>query len=166
MPSILEKLRGGDLRSIGKSNAVVREVIRHPQYMQGLVTGLSDQDPIIRMRSADVLEKISRKHPHLCQIYKKGLLQHLTSASQNEIRWHLAQMAPRLSWVPTEKKRVMAILRKWLAPTEKSQIVRVSALQALFEFGVRRSVLSKALRDESPALRARAKRLLSTYAQG
>jgi hypothetical protein len=48
MQSILEKLKGGDRRSLGKAHEVAAEV-----------QGILYPDPVVRMRAADAVEKIT-----------------------------------------------------------------------------------------------------------
>jgi len=64
------------------------------------------------------------------------------TATQQEICWHLAQMAPRLDLTTTEKELVVSTLKKYLQ--HKSKIVRVSALDALATI----SLKEKTIRDE------------------
>ena len=56
---ILEKLKGGDRRSIGRANEVVADVLRDPTLFDALFNGMLNDDPIVRMRSADAVEKIT-----------------------------------------------------------------------------------------------------------
>jgi hypothetical protein len=65
MSDILEKLRGGDLRSIGRSNEVAREVESDPSIFESIFIGLFNSDPVVRMRSADVIEKVTQSKPML-----------------------------------------------------------------------------------------------------
>lgn len=74
MSKILQQLAGGDFRSIGKSNEVVRAVISNPRLFSELFAGLLQDDPIIRMRVADAVEKITAQKPELLQGYKKQIL--------------------------------------------------------------------------------------------
>lgn len=57
---ILSNLRGGDRRSIGKVGEVVGAVQKKPDLFKDLVAGLFEADPVVRMRAADAMEKISR----------------------------------------------------------------------------------------------------------
>ncbi|HUT73164.1 MAG TPA: hypothetical protein VMW89_21030 [Desulfatiglandales bacterium] len=53
MKDILEKLKGGDRRSIGRVGEVAKDVLSDPSLFRVLFKGLSSDDPVIRMRSAD-----------------------------------------------------------------------------------------------------------------
>jgi hypothetical protein len=56
--SILAKLEGGDRRSIGNSEEVVQTVSKNPALFEELFSGLLADDPVVRMRAADAIEKL------------------------------------------------------------------------------------------------------------
>lgn len=56
---LLEKLLGGDRRSIGEANEVVGDVLRDPSLFGVVFESLLNDDPLIRMRAADAVEKIT-----------------------------------------------------------------------------------------------------------
>jgi hypothetical protein len=166
MHPILEKLKGGDRRSIGRANEVVRQVLRTPALLGELFKGMRSGDALVRMRAADAAEKVSAQRPDLLQRYKRSLLNTIANIDQQEVRWHVAQMIPRLNLTPTERVRAVGILFAYFSL--KSKIVRTFALQALVSLSyndpdLRRRVV-KILRDVietgSPALRARGRKLL------
>jgi hypothetical protein len=68
MQEVLSKLGGGDRRSIGMSNEVVADVIRDPSLFGPVFQGMLSDDPFIRMRSADAIEKITMKHQSLSTV--------------------------------------------------------------------------------------------------
>jgi HEAT repeat protein len=72
MAKILSKLRGGDRRSIGKVGEVVCAVRKKPDLFNDLVTGLFDEDPVVRMRAADAMEKISSDNPEFLRPSQKN----------------------------------------------------------------------------------------------
>lgn len=166
MHPILEKLKGGDRRSIGRANEVVKQVLRNPALLGELFKGMRSDDALVRMRAADAAEKVTAQRPQLLQRYKRTLLDTIANIDQQEVRWHVAQMIPRLNLTPTERARAVGILFAYLSL--KSKIVRTFALQALVSLSyhdsdLRRRVI-KLLQDVietgSPALRARGRRLL------
>ena len=55
MSYVLQKLQGGDLRSIGRSNEVVQDVLEDPALLAEGFEGLFSDDPRGRVRSADGL---------------------------------------------------------------------------------------------------------------
>ncbi|MEL7568910.1 MAG: hypothetical protein AAGU27_29150, partial [Dehalobacterium sp.] len=59
MNQILKLLVGEDRRSIGHSDEVVQIILQQPEKFDELFQGLYELDPIIRMRTADAIEKIT-----------------------------------------------------------------------------------------------------------
>lgn len=57
---IHQKLTGTDRRSIGRSNAVVSDVLAEPALFKEVFSGMVSGDPVISMRAADAMEKITR----------------------------------------------------------------------------------------------------------
>ena len=74
MHPLLSKLEGGDRRSIGRSDEVVSDVLKQPELFYVLVDGLTVEDPVIKMRASDAMEKISLEHPGYLLPYKKKLM--------------------------------------------------------------------------------------------
>src|SRR5882672_5139676 len=93
---ISSMLEGADRRSIGRSDEAALIVLRKPGRFRELIKCLWDETPVVRMRAADAAEKVSAEKPRLLDRYKAELLGLLAEAEQIELRWHLAQMVPRL----------------------------------------------------------------------
>lgn len=91
--------------------------------------GLWDSDPLVRMRAADATEKVSLLKPNLLKPFKTKLLRLLDEATQQELRWHLAQMIPRLRLSKRDRERAAAVFRRYL--DDRSSIVKTSAMQAM-----------------------------------
>lgn len=169
MTSVLWKLKGGDRRSIGRSNEVVADVLDDPHLFKGLFGGLKNGDPLVRMRAADALEKITAIRPEYLRPFKRQVLEQIIWIEQQEVRWHVAQMLPRLKLDADEQARVVEILLTYL--NDASRIVKVSALAALAEFARRdgrlrdpvKALLDEAVEDGSPAVKARARALLAEF---
>lgn len=167
MHPILGKLQGGDRRSIGRSDEVVAQVLADPALLAPLAEGLLADDPLVRMRAADALEKVTAQHPDWLQAHKALLLGEAARLDQQEVRWHVAQMLPRLELSAGERARAVAILRADL--DHESRIVRAFALQALSELADRdpaqRQEVLALLEELSvtgcPAVRSRARKLLA-----
>ena len=164
--SVLNKLRGGDLRSIGRSNEVAGDVEKDASLFEAVFRGLYDSDPIVRMRSADVIEKVTQIKPELLSNHTSEIISILTTAQQQEVCWHMAQIAPRLECSPDEENEIIKALKRYL--THKSKIVRVSALDALASIAERnRLILDEVIEiikaqkaTGSPALQSRSRKLL------
>jgi hypothetical protein len=131
MNSVLNKLIGGNRRSIGRSTEVVANVLAHPAYFRHLFEGMAADDPVIRMRAADAIEKITARRPELLRPYKRGLLAIAGSSEQQEIRWHAALIIPRLELTKKERAVALDILFDYLR--DKSSIVKTFAMQALWD---------------------------------
>ena len=92
MDEILDKLKGGDRRSIGRANEVVVDVLDDPSLFGAVFEGMLSDDPLVRMRAADAIEKITAKHPDYLQPYKEILIEQVARSEQQEVRWHVAQL--------------------------------------------------------------------------
>ncbi len=164
---IVRALSGGDRRSIGRANHVVKQVLSDPRRFEELFAGLSSEDPVVRVRAADVVEKCTVLHPEWLAPYKTELLGRLAQSADKEVRWHLAQLLPRLRWTAGERKRVYGLLTGYL--DDGSRIVATCALQALVDLteqapSWRPAVmryLQRFAREGTPAMRARARKLLT-----
>jgi hypothetical protein len=71
--NILDLLAGGDRRTIGLSDKVVAIVSQNPRLFPKLIAGLWSDDPLVRMRSADATEKVTRSNRQLLRPYRKEL---------------------------------------------------------------------------------------------
>lgn len=131
MNSVLNKLTGGNRGSIGRSNEVVADVLAHPALFPELFAGFSIDDPLIRMRAADAVEKVTAQRPELLQPFKRRLLAIAGSSDQQEIRWHAALMLPRLALLRKERAVALDILFDYLR--DKSSIVKTFAMQAIWD---------------------------------
>ena len=129
MTDLLSRLRGGDRRSIGRVSAVVAAARKKPALFKDLVSCLFDEDPIVRMRAADAMEKISADDPQPLQPFKTQLIRLAQQTQQQELRWHMAQMIPRLKLTARETAAVTDIFFDFL--NDKSKIVVTFAMQAL-----------------------------------
>lgn len=134
MTDILDKLRGGDLRSIGRANEVAQEVVHSPDLLASVFAGLLDNDPVVRMRAADAVEKASTRRPALLQPFKRELLGRVGASEQKEVRWHVALMLPRLGLNSRERRQAVAILLNYLEDT--SSIVKTFAMQGLADLAL------------------------------
>jgi HEAT repeat protein len=164
--NILASLSGGDRRSTGRSDEIVAVVLADPALFGRLIEGMSDPDPLIRMRAADAAEKVTLQRPELLQPFKEQLLDQMSPVEQQEVRWHVAQMLPRLELSPTERLQALDILLGYL--DDESKIVKTFAMQGLSDMAQQ----DPTLRDEvipvlveltasgSSAMRSRGRQLL------
>lgn len=166
MTKILSRLRGGDRRSIGNVDEVVAAVQKKPDLFKDLVGGLFDEDPVVRMRTADAMEKLSLENPQLLYPYKAELIGLARWTQQQELRWHAAQMIPRLKLTAKEEATVTEIFFDYL--NDRSKIVVTFAMQALSDLALKKGAASdrliraveKLTRTGSPAIQSRGKKLI------
>jgi hypothetical protein len=92
MNNLLTKLSGGDLRSDGRANEVAEELLKNPQLIDTLFTGLSESDDVIRARTTHALEKISRTNPELLQEIIPWLIKLAYEDKVPMVKWHLAMI--------------------------------------------------------------------------
>jgi hypothetical protein len=173
MHAILKKLSGGTKRSLGRTNQIVAEMLKNPRAFPHLFAGLSHHDPVIRMRAADAIEKITLQRPALLRPFKKGLLGLAAGSGaasiQQEVRWHLALLMPRLELTPIEHALAIDILFGYL--DDRSIIVKTHALQSLADLAATDSnlrlrllpILDATVETGSAAQRARARKLLRRF---
>ncbi len=146
----------------------MREVLENPRSFGDLFTGILDNDPVVRARAADAAEKVTRLHPEYLQPFRTRLIVEVAKIPQQEIRWHLAQMFPRLDLAPSEKTSVIELLFSWIDGPERSRIVKAFGLQSLAGLAshgpsMRPRVMKKLreyLKNGSPAMKSRSKRLI------
>ncbi len=172
MHRLLRKLEGGDRRSIGRAAEVVADVSRDPRLFAVLLDGLDVDDPVVRMRAADALEKVSREQPELLAPFRDRLLALAAATGQNEVRWHLAQVLPRLELDRAARRAVVETLSGYLS--DGSRIVATCVMQAFADIAEVDEVLRPALlrrveqlaASGSPAMRARGRKLLACFGRG
>jgi len=166
MHPLLRRLAGGDRRSTGLADEVARDISQASNLFAIVVDGMTVDDPVVRMRAADAVEKASRAQPDLLQPHKKTILTNVATVVQSEVRWHLVQLIPRLRLTANERKQAIALL--WSCLECRSKIVQVNAMQALADLAVQdgrlRKIVIERLRslavEGGPAVRARARNLL------
>jgi hypothetical protein len=169
---VLLLLRGGDRRTIGRADQVAAIVAKNLRLFPKLIAGLWSADPLIRMRAADAAEKVTRERPELLTPFKKELLGLMTEATEQELRWHLAAMVPRLPLNAAERQLAISSLNGYLE--DRSSIVKTFALQGLADLArgdpaiqpTVVEILRDATRNGTPAMKARSRKLLLRLERG
>lgn len=164
--TILDELRGGDRRSVGRSNQVVAIIRRQPELLPVLIDGMHHDDEVVRMRAADALEKLTVTNPEWLRPFKVQLIQLAARATQQELRWHLAQVLPRLELSWRDCVIVVAVFRRYLQ--DQSRIVKTFAMQGLTDLAIQehrlrapvRRLISSLTRTGSPSMKSRGRKLL------
>ncbi|MGH9571359.1 MAG: hypothetical protein ACRD4F_17070 [Candidatus Angelobacter sp.] len=171
MSRIVDKLRGDDQRSIGRSNEVAEEIARNPKLFSEVFRAALAPNQVVRMRAADAIEKATRSQPEFLQPFKRQILKNVAEIQQKEVRWHVALVLPRLRLTSRERNWAISILLEYLE--DKSSIVRTFAMQglaalALLEPQLRARVvplLELLTASGSHAMRSRGRRLLASLRQ-
>lgn len=171
MHFLLKSLLGGDRRSIGAVRRAVEAVLMQPPLLAVLFDGLYSDDPLLRMRCADAIEKATVQHHDWLPPFKAALLGPLAAQTQKEVRWHVAALLARLPLSDDEARAVVAILLDYT--NDASSIVKTMAMQALTDIAVRHPVWLAEVRRHitelmvigSPAMQARGRKLLKVLAQ-
>lgn len=166
MNSFEKHLKGGDLRSIGKSNEIVKMVNTQNQFDE-LFQNLFHPDRRVVMRAADAIEKITLENPAYLKSHKNELVSLFAKAKEKELKWHLALLAPRNDFTRNELKKTWEILSSWATNMEESKIVRVNSIQALYHLSERDVslrgelylVVAQIKKENIPSLNARIKKL-------
>jgi hypothetical protein len=172
MHDLLIMLSGGDRRSIGRADEAVTLVLAEPALLGVLFDGMTSNDPVLCMRSADVAEKVSSVRPELLIPYSTLLIETLAGQKQQEVRWHVAPMLSRLALAGADEERVLRILFSFT--DDRSRIVRTAAMQALSDMALR-SVrfipevlphIRHLTKTGSPAMQSRGRRLIAELERG
>ena len=164
--NLLEKLRGGDLRSIGRANEIVADIEKDSTHIEKVFSGFYDSDPVVKARCADVIEKATIGRPELLSNHKQDIISILQDETQQEVCWHMAQIIPRLKYTPAQEKEIIAGLNRYLL--HRSKIVRVCALEALTDLAKKNPMIVREViktirfhvKTGSPAIQARGRKLL------
>jgi hypothetical protein len=155
-----------DLRKLKNIKKVIQAVTDQKSFDELYRLIFHHERPLV-MRAADAVEKITREHPDYLQPHKPQLLSILKSVDHKELKWHIAQLLPRLVLTTTELNDVWNILKHWALNPNESKIVRVNSLQGMFdisthypeyahEFGTAMELMSH---EMIPSIRARIKKL-------
>ena len=159
-------LTGGDLRSIGNVDTVVANI--HNQYeFDRLFALLFHHDRILIMRAADAIEKITLEKPEYLKKHKEKMIDLCETAENKELKWHLALLVSRLVLTERELSMIWKKLTQWATQQDESKIVRVNALQGLFNLVENNktlthdftATLSQIEKENIPSLNARIRQL-------
>jgi len=166
MSNIEKLLSVGDLRSAGNVEKVVKMVLAKPELFGDVIEAIFSGEAGAKMRASDAVEKITRDRPDLLKPYKKLFLNTIAGIDQKEVRWHTAQILPRLNLTKNEREKVFNLMIQYL--DDRSSIVRTFAMQALTDIALQdsayihkvRELVYSLMKNGSPAMKSRGKKLL------
>lgn len=159
-------LAEGDKRTVHNVDQVVDAALRDTQVVDQLVSCLDEADEALSMRAADALQKVHERKPALLTGCTARLFQAFLDHDQKELRWHMAQILPRLPLTPDQFQQAAKI---WTHDFyhSKSSIVKTFSLQAMHDVSLDHPSLTKefeallenALTNGAPAMKTRARKL-------
>jgi hypothetical protein len=160
------------MRSTGTADAVARTLVDDPELFDAVFRAVASEDKGLAMRSADAVEKASRKNANLLEPHKATLLELAEASTQQEVQWHVAQMLERVELSPIHQRTAFDALER-MHTKSVSRIVKSSTLQALVRIAAgnpqleRRALqlLEDAAASAIPSLRARARKLSKEFAE-
>lgn len=129
MNQILSWLSGDDLRSDGLANEVAEFVLENPQTFEDLFAGLSEEDDVVRGRTVDAIEKISRRRPDLSLVHLPEIIRIAGDEHVAMVKMHLAMLFGHLAVYPEHAEQLMAVLVPML--DDKSMFTRSWAIVSL-----------------------------------
>lgn len=161
-----EIFQGGDMRSPIGSDIAAKHILENPNSIFDIVPLLNCGDKRLQMRAADCLEKASAKNPQILLPVRGTIIETLKTATQQEVRWHMAQIAKHLDPSMDEIAQMAPFLFEYL--NDKSKIVITFALDTLVHFAKYDAnikakilpILNDFAQNSKGATKARASRLL------
>lgn len=122
---------GGRSNSLGRVDDVVTAAVADPARLPELYDCLAETDAWVRMRAADALEKVCRRHPEWFGPYVDRLLEEYADHDQASIQWHLAQVVGHVELTDAQARAATAWLSRMLARDDLDWIVAAHAMQTL-----------------------------------
>lgn len=167
---LLRRLSGGKSTSTGEATAVAAEVLARPELFGALFVGLEHTDSLVRMRAAYAVSKVAEARPDLLLPLKDRFIDRLADPTNSALcRACLLEALRKLKPTPDDVDLLKDLLLGFLY--SESSIVKTFSLQLLFDFAeadpaLRPEVMPllwNALERGTPAMRARARKLLKKY---
>lgn len=163
---IFELLACKDLRSASHNQQLIK-LIASQEDFDVLFSCLFHQNRLIVAGAVDAIDKISMLHPSYLFKHKTAILMLCEKKSDKESAWHLAVLAARLPFSHEEAIYAFDLFRSWVVDIHESKIVRVNALQTLYEITRHERrlkhelehIISKIEKEKIPSLTARIKKL-------
>jgi hypothetical protein len=164
--AFINLLMGRDLRSI-KQNSIVVQAVQDQHAFDELFSLIFHHERPLVLRAVDAVEKITITHPAFLIPHKRQLLNVLKSADHKELKWHIAQLIPRVELDKDELTDVWHILSYWALNKNESKIVRVNSLQGLFDLAKLHNefrtdvtrIIREVDREMIPSIQARVRKL-------
>ena len=163
---MVQELAAGPKRGLGRVNAMTENSLLTPEGMSELVAALRDDRTVVALRAAAALKKLQKVRPELLLPHARAILRSASDAADVRTRWNLTITVSRLPLRGSQ--RALAIELMWEALRSENSFLRTFGMQGLVNFAAGNEALRKrvlavvcdALENGSPAMRARAGKLL------
>jgi TPR repeat protein len=163
---------GGKTNSLGRAHEVIAIILRDKTRLDELYACLFADDAWVRMRAADVLEKICREHPEWLLSFIDRIQKDLSASAQPSIQWHIAQIYAQVTLTDAQKSHAILWLQKMVATKDVDWIVSANVMETLAQFvddgSVARptfiSLVKVQQHHKSPTVVKRAGKWLAQYA--
>lgn len=167
---ISEMLTGGDPRSLGQTELVVKVVLSHPERLEELFKCVFHPDEVVRMRAGDALEKVCRQKPDWFEPLKERLLHEVAVINQASVKWHLAQIFSEITMSEVESEMAVHIMLRNLETTNDWIVINLT-LESLAKFAKEEtlsrdkfvSILKKYQRSSHKSVVSRVNKLLKEF---
>jgi hypothetical protein len=159
-------LAGGDLRTIGDSNNVVK-LVHNQKDFDELFALMFHANRLVVMRAADAIEKITIHFPQYLSKHKIEIFALSNVVKNKELQWHLALLLSRIRMDEDEFNAAWKILMHWAKDKGSSKIVRVNSIQSLFNLSKENKkagtsfhqLITELGKEDVPSIKARIKKL-------
>lgn len=163
-------LCGGRISAVEKPRAVADLVLGDPELLPELAALIDCEEPLVRSRAAYALKEIAASQPGLLQAFKPALIDRLAAPDDSHISRYCMLESLRCLVLSDEDVSLLLDMLKDFMHSDSS-IVKALTLQMLAEFmntdeSLRAEIIPllwEALNNGTPAMRARARKLLKQY---
>jgi hypothetical protein len=161
-------LQGKDLRSLGENHKII-SLVDNQKAFDELFKYLYSDNRNIKMKAIDAIEKITSKENKYLHDHKGEILNFTFNVQGIEFKWHIAQILGRLKYTQNEMKMVLKKITEWTLTTNESKMVRVNALQSLYDLSKTdeksrkkfSEVMQCVKKENVPSINARIKKIMS-----
>lgn len=135
-------LAEGKINSLGRANEVLELVLDDKTLLPRIYECIFDDNEWVRLRAADVFEKVAVQNPDWIENYTEKLFTEVAEVKQAGVRWHLVQILGEIKLSPKDKLRATELIKSYLADPSVDWIVANNSLIVLDKFSVQDSELA------------------------
>jgi hypothetical protein len=160
---------GRDRRAHPGAGEAATAASRDPRLFAALIDAMRSTDGLLAARSAEAADRASAENTLLLEPHKRDLLGRLAQIERREIRWHVAQMLPRLRLEGAERERAVVLVVGWLEGRDGGALAVAGGFESLAVLAdddprlieTIKPVLERHASGGPPAIRARARSVLA-----